>query len=59
MLEKLETAGGTLPFHDKSSPLEIRETFNTSKKAFKQALGKLYKQKLISFTDTGIEIAST
>lgn len=59
ILEKLETAGGTLPFNDKSSPLEIRETFNTSKKAFKQALGKLYKQKLISFTDTGIEKAST
>ena len=59
ILKKLETAGGTLPFNDKSSPLEIREVFNTSKKAFKQALGKLYKKKLINFTDTGIEKAST
>ena len=59
ILEKLETAGGTLPFNDKSTPQEIRKTFNTSKKAFKQALGKLYKKRLISFVDTGIKISST
>ncbi len=57
ILEKLETDGGTLPFNDKSSSLEIREAFNTSKKAFKQALGKLYKEHHIIFTDKGIKEA--
>ncbi len=45
----------TLPLNDKSSPEAIRATFNTSKKAFKQALGQLYKQRHIRFTDNGIE----
>jgi predicted RNA-binding protein (virulence factor B family) len=58
ILEKLEAAGGTLPFNDKTSPEDIRETFNTSKKAFKQALGALYKQRRIRLTKTGIESAS-
>jgi len=55
ILDRLEAAGGALPFDDKSSPEDIRATFDTSKKAFKQALGKLYKQRRIQFTDTGIE----
>ena len=59
IIEKLETAGGTLLFDDKSSPEEIREAFNTSKKAFKQALGKLYKEHRISFTGEGIKKTPT
>ena len=58
ILEELEGAGGELPFNDKSSPEDIRATFNTSKKAFKQALVSLYKQRRITFTDTGIESVS-
>ncbi len=56
ILSKLQNAGGTLLFHDKSSPESIRQEFNTSKKAFKQALGALYKQRQIEFSDTGIRI---
>lgn len=54
ILEKLEAAGGELPFNDKSAPEDIRETFDTSKKAFKQGLSRLYKERRIEFTDTGI-----
>jgi predicted RNA-binding protein (virulence factor B family) len=59
ILDKLNAAGGRLPFNDKSSPDAIRETFNTSKKAFKQALGSLYKQRRIRFTESGIEAVSS
>lgn len=55
ILEKLEAAGGKLPFNDKSSPEDIRAAFDTSKKAFKQGIGRLYKQRLILITDDGIE----
>ena len=55
ILDALEAAGGSLPFNDKSSPDDIRATFNTSKKAFKQGLGKLYKQRLISIDEDGIK----
>jgi len=53
--QQLKEAGGQLPFNDKSSPESIRKTFNTSKKAFKQAIGALYKQRLIRITEAGIE----
>lgn len=55
ILEALDAAGGQLPFNDKSSPESIRATFDTSKKAFKQALGKLYKARKIRIHETGIE----
>jgi predicted RNA-binding protein (virulence factor B family) len=58
ILEKLEAAGGKMPFNDKSSPEDIRATFDTSKKAFKQGLGKLYKERRIQFTDTSIELVN-
>lgn len=54
ILEQLKNSGGALPFNDKSSPDDIRDAFDISKKAFKQALGALYKQRRIEFTDTGI-----
>lgn len=56
ILEKLEAAGGTLPFGDKSKPDDIRSTFNSSKKAFKQALGRLFKQQQIYFKGAGISL---
>jgi predicted RNA-binding protein (virulence factor B family) len=55
--QQIKDAGGQLPFNDKSSPESIRKTFNTSKKAFKQSIGALYKQRLICITDEGIELA--
>lgn len=55
ILQALDAADGHLPLNDKSSPEAIRAQFDTSKKAFKQALGALYKQRHIRFTDTGIQ----
>lgn len=53
--QRLEDAGGQLPFNDKSSPESIREAFDCSKKAFKQAIGALYKQRVIRISEDGIE----
>ncbi len=52
----LEKKGGTMPFNDKSSPASIRETFDSSKKAFKMAIGTLYRERRILISDKGIEI---
>ena len=52
----LKLSGGKLAFDDNSSPVEIRQNFSVSKKAFKQALGKLYKTRRIAFTKPGIEL---
>lgn len=55
IMEELATAGGTLPFSDKSSPEEIRTHFGVSKKAFKQALGALYRERKITIEDRSIK----
>ncbi len=47
ILEALAAAGGRIPYHDQSSPEEIRTAFGASKKSFKQALGALYRDKRI------------
>jgi predicted RNA-binding protein (virulence factor B family) len=39
---------------DKSAPEEIREAVGMSKKTFKQAIGNLYKQRLITLEESGI-----
>lgn len=57
VLDLLEENNGYLPYHDKSDPQEIYDFFNMSKKAFKMAVGALYKQKLITLTKTGIKLA--
>lgn len=54
ILQALSDAGGTLPFHDKSSPEQIRDAFGVSKKAFKQALGALYRRKVVALEETQI-----
>ena len=55
ILLKIERQGGFLAMNDKSSPDKISTVFSVSKKQFKQALGKLYKQRLITFKDDGVE----
>ncbi len=40
-----------MPFDADSDPKRINQTFNLSKKAFKRALGALYKQRKIRFAD--------
>jgi len=56
IVEALTAAGGALPFHDKSSPAEIRDKFGVSKKAFKQALGALYRKRRIAIEPTEIRL---
>ena len=46
--------GGYLPVHDKSDAHEIQALFACSKKTFKQAIGALYKQQLITLEKDGI-----
>lgn len=56
IVKALEESGGKLAFDDDSSPEAIRQKFGVSKKAFKQALGKLYKARRISFLKPGIQL---
>ena len=54
ILNILEHNRGYLPLHDKSDANEIQALFACSKKNFKQAIGALYKQKLITLEEKGI-----
>jgi len=54
ILQKIEDEGGYLALTDKSSPEEISSNFGISKKAFKKAIGALYKQRLIELDAQGI-----
>ena len=56
IVEALERNDGKLDFDDDSSPVVIRQNFGVSKKAFKQALGKLYKTRRIAFLKPGIQL---
>jgi predicted RNA-binding protein (virulence factor B family) len=56
IVEALEHNDGKLDFDDDSSPVVIRQNFGMSKKAFKQALGKLYKTRRIAFLKPGIQL---
>jgi predicted RNA-binding protein (virulence factor B family) len=50
------TENGYLNLTDKSDPDEVRETVGMSKKLFKQTVGKLFKSRIIEFTETGIQL---
>lgn len=56
ILAALQRNGGELHFDDDSSPAEIRAAFGASKKAFKQALGRLYRERRIRFLKPGIQL---
>ena len=58
ILEAMKTQGGYIPVHDKSDPDVIYSLFRCSKKAFKQAIGALYKQHLITLEDGGIRLVN-
>lgn len=47
IIDKLEANYGLLPLSDKSSPEEIKDMLQMSKKNFKKAIGGLYKSKKI------------
>ena len=54
IFEQLELAGGYISLHDKSTPEEIQEMFQMSKKTFKKAIGALYRDRKIDIKDDGI-----
>lgn len=56
ILEKLKNNDGFLYLTDNSDPVEIYEILGISKKAFKKAIGNLYKQRLITLEESGIKL---
>lgn len=56
ILDKLQASNGSFPLSDKSSPASIKFHLEMSKKAFKRAIGQLYKQKKIKIYSDRIEL---
>lgn len=54
ILEMLKSRGGFIPTTDKSPAEIIYSTYGMSKKAYKHAVGRLYKERLIIIDDKGI-----
>lgn len=56
ILNLLKQNNGFLPLNDNSSPEEIKSKLQISKKAFKKAVGALYKERLVKLTEKGVEL---
>ena len=56
ILNQLKVHNGVLNLSDKSPPEAIYSMFGVSKKVFKQAIGALYKQKLIEIDENAIKL---
>jgi len=56
IIAKLKANNGLLMLSDKSPPEAIYDAFGVSKKVFKQAIGALYKQQLITIDKNGIKL---
>jgi len=56
ILNALKVNNGFLPLTDKSDPETIKYELNMSKKAFKNALGGLYKNKVVNLEDNGVRL---
>ena len=56
LLDRLEKAGGVLPYGDGSSPEELKKAFGLSKNAFKRAAGRLLREGRIAVTDKEIRV---
>jgi len=54
--EYLQSHGGECPLGDKSDAQDIYDTFHCSKKAYKKAIGDLYKRRMIDIDDRGIHL---
>ncbi len=59
LLQWMREHDGHCPLSDNSSPEDIKQTFQVSKKVFKRAVGDLYKKRLITLADDGLTLAST
>lgn len=58
IIDYLKSNGGSSNLSDTSEPFIIYRELGISKKAFKKALGNLYKQKLVLLTDNGIQLTN-
>lgn len=56
LLQYIKDNGGYTALNDKSDAQLIYDTFGVSKKIFKKAVGDLYKKRLITLSDKGIEV---
>lgn len=56
LLQYIKDNGGYTALNDKSDAQLIYDTFGVSKKIFKKAVGDLYKKRLITLTEKGIEV---
>ena len=56
IIAHLQELGGQSTFNDKSAPADIEREFQVSKRVFKQAIGKLYKEGSIRLAAGGIEL---
>ena len=56
IFQEMQRAGGSLPLTDNSSPEEIRNLLQMSKKLFKKGVGILYKERRIELREGGIHI---
>ncbi len=54
--KRIEQAGGMLYMTDKSDPDDIYDEFAISKKAFKKAVGELYKNRKITIEKKGLRL---
>ncbi|RXR33013.1 GntR family transcriptional regulator [Flavobacterium piscinae] len=54
VLDELKASRGFLRLTDNSHPEEIKTVLKMSKKAFKKAIGTLYRQKLIEIKEDGV-----
>lgn len=59
LLDYLRRNGGVLELGDKSSPEDIHQQLKMSKKAFKQVIGGLYKQRLITISDYEVRLVNS
>lgn len=58
LLLRLQAAGGFLPFHDKSDHSDILRALGMSKSLFRQALGELFRRRLITLEADGIRLSA-
>jgi len=54
ILKLMKDENGFLSLNDNSSPEEIKAKLQISKKAFKKAIGALYRERLVKLTDKGV-----
>ncbi|NOY68674.1 MAG: hypothetical protein GXP53_04175 [Deltaproteobacteria bacterium] len=56
IMDTLRQQGGFIKVTDNSQPQAIADIFGISKKAFKKAVGNLYKKRLITLEEDGIRL---